>query len=164
MHGAGGAVGTALLQLGKLLDLEMFGTASRSKLDLVRELGATPIDYKSEDLAEVIHRLAGNGVDAAFDAIGRDNFKRSFSSLRRGGKQVAYGFYNSSMGKGGSVPVDFMKIQLWNLWPNGRLPVRPIGGLRHKQPGWFSEDLTVLFDLLAQGKIKPVIASATATG
>ena len=33
-----------------------------------------------------------------------------------------------------------------------------IGALRKKQPDWFHEDLTELFNLLAQGKIKPVIA------
>ena len=53
-----------------------------------------------------------------------------------------------------------MKIQLWNLWPNGRSAAfDSIGGSRHKQPGWFSEDLTTLFGLLAQDKIKPVIAA-----
>lgn len=160
IHGAGGAVGTAMLQLGKLLDLEMYGTASRSKLELVKQLGATPIDYKVEDFVERIRSLASDGIDAAFDPIGRDNFKRSFSVLRRGGKLVAYGFYNTALGKGGSVPLDFMRVQLWNLLPNGRSAAfYSIGALRHKQADWFSDDLAKLFDLLAQNKIKPVIAA-----
>jgi len=160
MHGAGGAVGTALLQLGKLLDLEMYGTASKSKLELVKRLGATPIDYKSEDSVKRIRSLTSDGVDAAFDPIGGDNFKRSFSTLRRGGKLVAYGFYNTTLGKSGSVPLDFMRVQLWNLLPNGRSTAfYSIGALRHKQPDWFSSDLTALFDLLAQNKITPVIAA-----
>ena len=54
VHGAGGAVGTALLQLGKLLNLEMYGTASESKRDLVTNLGATHIDYKNEDFVDKI--------------------------------------------------------------------------------------------------------------
>jgi NADPH:quinone reductase-like Zn-dependent oxidoreductase len=160
VHGAGGAVGTALLQLGKLLDLEMYGTASQSKLELVKRLGATPIDYKSEDFVAAVRRLTGDGVDAAFDPIGGDNFKRSFRALRRGGKLVAYGFYDASLGKGGSIPLDFMRIQLWNLWPNGRSAAfYSIGALRRKEPAWFSEDLAALFGLLAQNKIKPVIAA-----
>ena len=160
IHGAGGAVGTAMLQLGKLLDLEMYGTISKSKLELVNRLGATPIDYTSEDFVEVIRRLTKDGVDAAFDAIGGDNFKRSFSVLRQGGKLVAYGFYNSAMGKGGSIPLDFMRLQLWNLWPNGRSTAfYSIGPLRHKHADWFSGDLSELFDLLAQNKIKPIIAA-----
>jgi len=160
VHGAGGAVGTAMLQLGKLLDLEMYGTASSSKHELVKRLGATPIDHKSEDFVERIHSLTRDGVDAVFDPIGGDNFKRSFSVLRQGGKLVAYGFYNTTLGKSGSVPLDFMRVQLWNLWPNGRSTAfYSIGAMRRKHPDWFSKDLTTLFDLLAQGKIKPVIAA-----
>ncbi len=159
IHGAGGAVGTAMLQLGKLLDLEMYGTASKTKHELVKQLGATPIDYKSENFVERIRSLTGDGVDVAFDPIGGDNFKRSFSALRRGGKLVAYGFYDAVLGKGGSIPIDFMRLQLWNFWPNGRSTAfYSIGPLRQKQPNWFSEDLTILFDLLAQKKIKPIIA------
>jgi len=112
IHGAGGAVGTAMMQLGKLLDLEMYGTASKSKHELVKRLSATPIDYKGEDFVERIHSLTGDGVDSVFDPIGGDNFKRSFNALRRGGKLVAYGFYNAVMGKGGSIPLDYMQLQL----------------------------------------------------
>jgi NADPH:quinone reductase-like Zn-dependent oxidoreductase len=160
IHGAGGAVGTALLQLGKLLDLEMYGTASKSKHELVKQLGATPIDYKGEDFVEVIRRLTNDGVDVVFDSIGGDNFKRSFSVLQRGGKLVAFGFYNTSLGKSGSIPLDFMSLQLWNLWPNGRsATLYSIGAMRHKHPDWFLEDLTTLFGLLAEDKIKPIIAA-----
>ncbi|MEA3502690.1 MAG: zinc-binding dehydrogenase, partial [Actinomycetota bacterium] len=98
-------------------------------------------------------------IDAAFDAIGGDNFKRSFNSLKKGGTLVAYGFYNNAMGKGGSVPLEFAKVSMWNLLPNGRSSTfYSIGGMRKKHPEWFREDLTALFDLLAEGAIKPVIA------
>ena len=159
VHGAGGAVGTAMLQLGKVLDLKMYGTASRSKHELVTSLGATPIDYKSEDFVECIRGLTGNGVDAAFDPIGGDNFNRSFKALKPGGVLVAYGFYNATMGRGGNIPLGFIKLQIWNILPNGHsMKFYSIGALREKQAAWFREDLTELFNLLAQGKIKPVIA------
>lgn len=160
VHGVGGAVGTAMVQLGNLLDLEMFGTASKSKHELVASLGATPIDYKGEDFVERILSVTGDGVDAAFDPIGGDNFKRSFSVLRRGGILVAYGFYNAVMGKGGSILLDFLRLKLWNILPNGRSTMfYSIGALRQKHPDWFSEDLTKLFDMLVRGKIKPIIAA-----
>jgi len=159
IHGAGGAVGTALVQLGKLLDLEIYGTASRPKHELIKKLGATPIDYKDEDFVERIYSLTGDGVDAVFDPIGGDNFKRSFKALRPGGKLVAYGFYNAVLGKSGNIPLDFIRLKLWNILPNGRSTrFYSIGTLRRKDPNWFSEDLIKLFDLLAQRKIKPVIA------
>jgi NADPH:quinone reductase-like Zn-dependent oxidoreductase len=158
--GAGGAVGTAMLQLGKLLDLEMYGTASKSKHDLIKQLGATPIDYQSEDITASIHRSTPDGVDVAFDGVGGGSFKKSFSSLRRRGKLVAYGFSNVVLGKGGSIPLGFMRVLLWNLLPNGRSTAfYSIGSLRKQHPDWFKEDLTQLLNLLAQNKIKPIIAN-----
>jgi NADPH2:quinone reductase len=44
IHGAAGGVGTALLQLGRLMGLEMYGTASLVTHQIVSDLGATPID------------------------------------------------------------------------------------------------------------------------
>ncbi len=71
---------------------------------------------------------------------------------------VPYGFYDNAMGKGGSVPIDFMKVALWNILPNGRkASFYSIGDLRKKNPEWFKEDLAALFDLLRAGKIKPTI-------
>lgn len=98
------------------------------------------------------------GVDAAFDAFGGDYFKRSFKSLKKGGALVAYGFYDNSMGKGGNVPIEFIRLKLWNILPNGRkCTFYSITDMRNKRPDWFREDLATLFGLLAQGEIKPVI-------
>jgi NADPH:quinone reductase-like Zn-dependent oxidoreductase len=157
--GAGGAVGTAMLQLGRLLDLEMYGSASKSKHDLVRQLGATPIDYQSEDVSAAIHRLTHDGVDVAFDGVGGTSYQPSFLSLRRGGKLVAYGFSNAVLGKGGSIPLDLMRVFLWNLLPNGRsAEFYSIGPLRKQHPDWFTQDLVQLLDMLAHDRIRPVIA------
>jgi len=159
IHGAGGAVGIALLQLGKLLNLKMYGTASKSKHDLVRKFGGIPIDYKSEDFVKRIHELTTNGVDAVFDSMGGDSFKKSYQSLKYDGILVGFGFYNAVMGKGGSIPLDFMKLILWNILPNKKsTSFYSIGGLRKKQPEWFKEDLRLLFELLEKGSIKPEIA------
>ncbi len=156
VHGAGGAVGSALLELGGLLDLEMYGTASKPKHELVKSLRAVPIDYKSEDFLTLMQ--TGGGVDAAFDGIGGENYKRSFKSLKQGGTLVAFGFYNQGMGRGGNVALDYMSVALWNILPNGRKTTfYSIGDLRKKNPEWFKEDLGALFGLLKEGKIKPSI-------
>ena len=158
IHGAGGAVGTAMIQLGVLSDLEVYGTASKAKHGLVSSLGAVPIDYRNEDFVKRIGELTKDGVDAAFDAIGGNNLKRSFSVLGDNGKLVSYGFYNSVLGKGGSIPMDFLRLKLWDLLPNRRsASFYSIGATRKKHPDWFSEDLTVLFNLLTNGKVRPII-------
>lgn len=159
VHGAGGAVGTAMLQLGSLLDLTRMGTASKPKHPLVASLGGVPIDYRREDFVTRVLAETGDGVDAVFDGIGGDYFKRSFRTLRRGGTLVAFGFYSPWTGGGGSIPLDFARLTFWNLWPNGRATAfYSIAPWRDKHPDWFRDDLTALFDLLAAGKIAPVIA------
>ena len=156
VHGAGGAVGTALIELGALHGLEIHGTASSAKHDLVRSLGAAPIDYHKEDFEFKMQKIGG--VDAAFDAISGENFKRSFKSLKKGGILVPYGFYNQAQGRGGNVALDFTKVVLWNMLPNGRrTSFYSIGALRDKNPEWFREDLGALFELLQAGRIKPSI-------
>src|SRR5215211_752845 len=103
IHAAAGGIGTALLQLGRLVDLEMYGTASAAKGELVSSLGATSIDYHNVDFPEEIRRLTGDGgVDVVFDGIcSTDYLWRSFKSLRPGGKVVAYG--GTSMLRGGRL-------------------------------------------------------------
>src|SRR5262249_37312796 len=65
VHGAAGGVGTAFLELGQLDGLDMYGTASKAKHDLIVRLGATPIDYRSEDfVARIAAMTSGQGVDA----------------------------------------------------------------------------------------------------
>jgi NADPH2:quinone reductase len=86
IHGASGGVGTALLQLGQLAGVEMFGTCSVQAAQVVKDLGATPIDYRNSDFVEEIHDFTGGGgVDAVFDGIGGANLWRSRQALREGG-------------------------------------------------------------------------------
>src|SRR5436190_11522835 len=76
VHGAAGAVGQALLVLGRMAGLELWGTARGEHAALIRELGATPINYQREDFTRV---LAG-GFDVIFDGIGEDGYRRSFAA------------------------------------------------------------------------------------
>jgi NADPH:quinone reductase len=54
VQGAAGAVGQALLALGRLAGLELWGTARGEHAALLRELGAAPIDYQREDFTRVL--------------------------------------------------------------------------------------------------------------
>src|SRR5262245_38768044 len=88
VQGAAGAVGQALLVLGRLAGLELWGTARGAHAALIRELGATPIDYQREDVTRVLP----GGFDVVFDGIGEDGYRRSFAALKRGGLLCAYGY------------------------------------------------------------------------
>ena len=158
IHGAGGAVGTALLQLGHRVGLEMYGTGSADKQEFIESLGAVPIDYQKQDFVTHLAELAPNGMHAVFDGIGGDYYARSFKTLTRGGTLVAYGFLKTAMGRGGSIPLEFMRLMLLNALPNGKkAKFYSINGLRNQHPEWFKQDLQALFELLQAGKVKPFI-------
>src|SRR5215211_3989032 len=66
--------------------------------------------------------------------ISRGHFA-SCGAVETGG----YGFQNTVQGKGGSIPLDFIRLQLWNIWPNGRSAAfYLISAMRKKQANWFS--------------------------
>ncbi|MCK5155502.1 MAG: zinc-binding dehydrogenase [Spirochaetales bacterium] len=159
VHGAGGAVGTALLQLASVMDIKVYGTGSSSKQELIHNLGAIPIDYKTESIFDRMMELEPQGIDAAFDAIGGESFKTSFRLLKRGGILVPYGFYKNSTGQGGNVAFEFLRLKLWNLLPNTKkVQFYSIGDVRKRHPEWFKEDLSALFTMLMEGYVSPVIA------
>jgi NADPH2:quinone reductase len=166
VHGAAGGVGTALLQLGKLLGLRMYGTCSSKKQKVVSELGAKPIDYKSVDFVQEIFRLSGDGVDVVFDGIGTKSLRRSYKTLRTGGRLIGYGF-GSTMKDGhrrtyqiASSILNWINLLALNLIPYKRKVIPySIQTLKRRRPAWFREDLQILLNLLKQEKIKPIIAA-----
>jgi len=93
IHAAAGGVGIAGTQIAKSVGAEVFGTASGSKHDAIREQGVDhPIDYRNQDFeAEVMRITAGEGVDVAIDAIGPSSFRKSYRALRTGGRLIMYG-------------------------------------------------------------------------
>jgi NADPH:quinone reductase-like Zn-dependent oxidoreductase len=163
VHAAGGAVGTALLELGQLQGLRMFGTASPGKHALVRRFGATPIDYRSEDFAERIQRETnGEGLDIVFDTLGGASWARSYGCLKRGGLLVGFGALQMTTGeeKLPSLLWGFARLLgLWKLRPDGRgSTFYNIQTRREKLPDEFREDVQALFSLLDEGKLNPAIA------
>jgi len=168
VHGASGGVGTALLQLGSLAGLRMYGTCSSPGAATVSTLGGIPIDYQHQDFVEEVRRLTGVGVDVVFDSIGGTHIWRSRKALRAGGRVVAYGLTGSvSGGRSGSGtrhrfrPLALFGVYIAASWLlPGRKRVVPysIQTLKRVRPSVFREDLTTLFALLREQKIKPVIA------
>lgn len=149
--GASGGVGTAFLQLGKLAGLTMYGTASRSKHRALTELGAIPIDYHTQDFVDVIRRAEPDGLDFVFNGMGEEYLRRGLAVLRHGGTLVHYGAPQS-------FPCFLLllaEFALFNLLPNGRT-VKGYGTHRVDRH-LLMEDWLVLFKLLEEGKIKPLI-------
>jgi NADPH:quinone reductase len=157
VHGAAGAVGQALLVLGRLAGLELWGTARGAHAALIRELGATPIDYQREDFTRVLP----GGFDVVFDGIGEDGYRRSFAALKRGGLLCAYGYSAGVQAQRHMLTVLMWmaRLYLWRWLPGGkRARVYSINVMRARHPAWFREDLERLFGLLATRAIWPRVA------
>ena len=94
IHAVAGGVGTAAVEIGKILGAEMYGTSSsEDKLARVKDLGLQhPINYQERDYEEVVRELTkGEGVDAVFEMLGGDHTAKSIRCLRDFGKVVQYG-------------------------------------------------------------------------
>jgi NADPH2:quinone reductase len=156
VHGAAGAVGQALLVLGSLAGVELWGTARGEHAALIRDLRATPIDYQREDFTRVLP----GGFDVVFDGIGEDGYRRSFAALKCGGLLCAYGYSAGVQAQRRMLTILMWmaRLYLWRWLPGGkRARIYSINVMRARHPGWFREDLERLFGLLATRAIRPCV-------
>jgi len=171
IHGASGGVGSALLQLGHLAGLEMYGTCSSRGATTVSDLGGIPIDYQHQDFVKEVYDRTGEGVDVVFDGMGGTHMWHSRKALRPGGKVVIYGLTASlrggrlASGRSGrrnrlhGLPTYALYMAGGLLLPGRkRLVLYSIQWLKRLRPALFRQDLSVLLDLLEQQEIKPLIA------
>jgi NADPH:quinone reductase len=153
--GAAGGVGTATLQLLKLAGAKAYGAASARKHEIVRSLGATPIDYQAGRLDKLTRALVPNGVDYAFDAVGGANIGPCIGATRRGGMVVGFGFVGAAS--------TFAKVAMFaNIFVGARLRGRRgkfygITQIYRKDHGPLREDLPKIFALLTEKKIDPLV-------
>jgi NADPH2:quinone reductase len=163
IHGASGGCGTALLQLGKLMGLRMFGTASRKNHDHVRQFGGEPIDYRTENFVDRIRR--DGRVHAVFDGVGGSDVYRSYRCLLRGGTLVFYGMTSAlqhgrrSLSSLASILMNPAGGFALNLWPDGRtFKLYSIQMRKRRHPEDYRDDLGQLLQLLSAGEISPLVA------
>jgi NADPH:quinone reductase-like Zn-dependent oxidoreductase len=123
----------------------------------VLALGATPIDYHTEDFVKRIRDLTGDGVDAVFDPIGgAGQLWRSYRALRKGGRLVWFGVAATKKKGLRIIPLTLLMRTLLALIPDGkRVPLVPD---LSKDNAWYRETLRQLLDSLAEGSFKPLVA------
>ena len=106
IHAAAGGVGISATQIAKAIGAEIFGTASASKHDAIREQGVEhAIDYRNQDFAAEAMRLTeGEGLDVIMDAIGPSSFRKDYEILRSGGRLIMYGLSEVQTGEKRDIP------------------------------------------------------------
>jgi NADPH:quinone reductase-like Zn-dependent oxidoreductase len=123
VHGAGGGVGSVLVQLALAAGVRVIGTASPRHHEALRELGVAPVDYRGQDVSARVRELVPGGVDAAFDHVGGRSVIDSWHLLAPGGTLVSYGSASTRDDTGSKqwpVLTILARTWLWNALPNGR--------------------------------------------
>ncbi|HEX6536488.1 MAG TPA: medium chain dehydrogenase/reductase family protein [Gemmatimonadaceae bacterium] len=158
VHGAGGGVGTALLQLARLAGVTVVGTESPRKLALVRALGALDLDYTTGNVAARAREMVGP-LDVVLDPIGGDHVLESARALRPGGRLVVYGHSAPGAATPEGMATLAARMEAWNADPAGiRALGYSMGALHRDSPDAIRDDLARLVALLAEGGIEPIIA------
>src|SRR5271157_861414 len=150
VHAVAGGVGTAAVQIGRLLGVEMYGTSSSDeKLARVKELGLQHgINYKRNDYEEVVRNFTrGEGVDAVFEMLGGEHTAKSLRCLRDFGRVIQYG---TATGKQPKLDLRAMYAKsgilqgLWLTYLSGKSEIM--------EPAW-----NQLSEWIGQGKLTPQI-------
>ena len=159
-------VSSTLVPLARQAAIWVIGTASTRHRELVRELGAEPVDYLSSAMYESIRELAPDGVDAVFDHVGGANLARSWSLVRRGGIFVSCGTASTKDDAGSSqLPILALlaRLILLNLLPNGkRTHFYDLWAGRRRAERFRADKnkaLSSVVKLLASGDLTPHIAA-----
>jgi NADPH:quinone reductase len=150
IHAAAGGVGTAAVQVGQILGVEMYGTSSSDeKLARVKALGLQHgINYKQQDYEEAVKSLThGEGVDAIFEMLGGEHTAKSLRCVRDFGRVIQYG---NATGKPPQLDVRALyakSASIQGLWLTYLSQKREI-----MEPAW-----NQLSEWIAQRKLAPVI-------
>ncbi len=150
IHAVAGGVGTAAVQIGKLLGIEMYGTSSsEDKLARVRELGLQHgINYKQHDYVDAVKELThGEGVDAVFEMLGGEHVAKSVKCLRDFGRVIVYGAATGQTPQLDTRVLYAKGASVHGLWLSYLSTNRPLMEFAWKQ----------LSEWLAAGKLHPVI-------
>lgn len=90
VQGGAGGVGHVAVQLARAYGAEVFATGTANDHDIIARFGATPIDYRSEDVADYVARhTGGEGFDIIYDTVGGATLDASFVAARRFGHVVS---------------------------------------------------------------------------
>ena len=172
IHAAAGGVGISATQIAKGIGAEIYGTASPSKHDAIREQGVDyPIDYRTKDFEEEVRRITGGeGVDVIMDALGPTSFRKDYRLLRQGGRLIMYGASELQTGSGkrdivGAVrSVARMPLATMPWWKSVGVMNENKGVFGLNMLSWWDREgsldrmIEPLMAGLEKGELKPVVS------
>lgn len=151
--GAAGGVGSAAIELGKVIGARVIAAAStHDKLAWATELGAdATIDYTEADLREAIKELTGGrGVDVVYDPVGGDFTEAALRSTAWNGRLAVVGF---AAGDIPSIPLNLPLLKgvaiIGVFW----------GRFVNEEPALHRQNVSDLATMIADGRIRPRVSA-----
>lgn len=150
--GAGGGVGLATVELGKLMGARVTAVASsEEKLEVAKSKGAELlVDYRERDLRESLRELLPEGADVVIDPVGGQLSEPSLRALRWGGRFVSIGYATGEIPR---IPLNLVMLK----------GVHVLGfefrGFATHAPQEIRSNERELMDLLASGRVAPHIGA-----
>ncbi|MCK0126350.1 zinc-binding dehydrogenase [Gelidibacter sp. F2691] len=161
VQGAGGGLGSALLQLGREAGLKTYGCDGTSKQAQIRADGAQPIDYQSQDVVARTRALTDGGADVAIDLVGgARQLLRSWRALRPDGRLLMLGMAGTLRSGTWIILPSLILLGLLPVWPGGRRIAKGPGMEDHprEHPRWYQDTLSGFFDMASAGRLTPHVA------
>ncbi|KAL0908656.1 hypothetical protein M5K25_023161 [Dendrobium thyrsiflorum] len=152
---AAGGTGQFAVQLAKLAGNKVVATCGgESKAELLRSLGADRvIDYKKENIKDVLKNEFPKGVDIIYESVGGDMFNLCLNALAVYGRLVVIGMVSQYQGEHGWRPLSYT-----GLCEKILAKSQTVAGffLNHYSRFW-SEHINRMFDLYSSGKLKVAV-------
>jgi NADPH2:quinone reductase len=151
VHGAAGGVGSAAVDVGKLLGGTVIATASTAeKLAVCRQMGADHVINYTQGFREQVKALTGDrGADVIYDPVGGDVFEESMRCIAPFGRLLIVGF---TSGRAAQIKTNHLLIK------DAEAIGFTIGALGRLDPGRERKNLSILIGWLAAGRITPYIS------
>ena len=167
IHGIGGGVGIAALQIAKKIGSNIIGTASGGKHPKIREFGVEQlIDYQSENFSDrVMDMTDGKGADLVLDSLGGEELAKSYGCLSEFGRVGAYGFSTAVTGPKRNYFKILSKFLKMPSFSPRHMMMKNKGafgfhlGMIRERKDLVSKYGKILFEWLEDGTIDPVIDS-----
>jgi NADPH:quinone reductase-like Zn-dependent oxidoreductase len=171
IHAAAGGVGISATQIAKARGAVVFGTASAQKHEAISAQGVDhPIDYRNLDFAAEVRRIAPEGIDVAFDALGPASFRKDYRLLRDGGRLVMYGYSEAESAERRNLPAvarGLLRMPLATLpwWKSLAVMNENKGVFGLNMLKWWDREgldrvVEPLLEDLREGRLVPVVAAS----
>lgn len=161
VQGAGGGLGSALLQLGREAGLKTLGCDASGKRAQIEADGGVAIDYRTEDVVARTQALTDGGADVVVDLIGgARQLLRSWRALRPGGRLVMLGMAGSLRSGTGIILPSLLMLGLFAIWPGERRVIEGPGMETYPRthPNWYRQTLAGFFESASSGRLTPRVA------